>query len=306
MFVGLAQAVGFALCRLEVRIAPEASVTYLESQEKLGLTYLYACPGGEIKLNSYVARACREVKYAWFRASLIGDAPESVTIDENGKPGGIFDWKLVGTEPTLHDTLPVECRPCDATTDAKLLNLLPTLIYVLVIEDECTGCFAISNPILVGILPCADLKIDTTRFTDAKTKDNVSHDDETATFAITVTNNGPCATAPCSVLVQDCLPSGLKLLNVSADPKDWKARIINCSNDQCIQALYQPALPAPETPKAAGTDDSNTTSPILVTVKCCKDSRTNTAVVFSINPDQFDFNLGNNASSLKVKCEKHK
>lgn len=311
MFVSLAQAVGFALCRLEVKVAPEATVTSPEAEGILGLTYLYACPGGEIKLTSCVTHACREVKYAWFRASVLGDAPESVTINEAGKPGGIFDWKLVGTEPTLHDTLPVECRPCDATADVKSVNLLPTFVYVLVIEDECTGCYAISNPILVGILPCADLKIETCRVKDAKTqvKEDVSHDDETATFQITVTNNGPCTATPSSVLVQDCLPCGLKLLNVSADPKDWKVRIINCSDDQGIQALYQPALPAPtvtKETKAPGEDDNNTTSPILVTVKCHKDPKTNTAVVFSINPDQFDFNLGNNAATSKIKCEKHK
>lgn len=258
---------------------------------------VFACPGGTFKLTAHVENSCGKILYHWFELHPKGDIDEesllkegAVTLDGDKPASAVGTWEAVDhrDHATLKVTVPVEACP---SLERCLPIRLPSAVYVVVIEDTCTGCKIISRPVFLRIAPCADLAVH---------KRLVSQLCDRAIFEIIVTNHGPCTAFGGTIVVQDCLPKGLELEphpHYYAEKNNWRIRVVNCHKEECIQAVYTENLPAGES-----------TPPFFIEtrVHCCDDIVVNSATVYSTCIEQFDCNLSNNTSSASAKCVKKK
>ena len=236
-----------------------------------------ACPGASITFNSNVFTnpACADailanLSYQWYVTSNLGDAHCPPVATPPAAP-----WLL----PTCPSTGASFCFQVPSEAG----NCPPAKYAVtLVITDTCTGCVFATNAICIDVMPCVSL---------VPCKALCSQSNPTcgvATYQINVTNGSACNASPLSIVIQDCLPAGVNLVSVCPG-QGWLVAVHNvassgacaCPSNQCIQALYAPAL-----------DGGATTTPIYVTV--CGDTSTLSNTVCLTNADYKQYNSNPN------------
>lgn len=175
------------------------------------------------------------------------------------------------------------------TLSAQQIVPFGTITSVTVtVTDNFSGCSASATSGTVSGAACADLAITKTA--------TVAHG--VVTYHITVTNNGPDASA---VQVTDCLPACLTPLQVNVgDVPQWSYFV----NNNCVVATFIGQNPA-TVPGSVLLPGQSASFDIVAQIdKCtCGKSVCNTATV---RGNVFDPNISNNSATVKIKTKKRK